>query len=206
MPLPLKAAIWVPDQSEELKRGCLKAFWDTFLLKFIFCFYLKNLPLPEGSSDKNKRKGGQSMEKTLYEILEVLGTATEKEIKAAFRKLSKRYHPDDHPGDAKCERRFKEVSEAYSILSDRAKREEYDKRTGVKAGKQPGTVKDGRERMKQAAGGFDFQNADKSFERFFGFHPDTKDIVDESKMDPEKKKKNPLDAGDLFEAFMGIKR
>lgn len=145
------------------------------------------------------------MEKTLYEVLGVSRTAAMKEIKESFRKLSKRYHPDDHPGDTECERHFKEVSEAYSILSNQTKREEYNKQLGAKATQQ---AKHQSSRKGQPApmAGFDFQNVNQSFENFFGFHPDTKDIVNEHKMNPDMKKKNPLDAKDLFESFMGIKR
>lgn len=145
------------------------------------------------------------MEQNWYEVLGVPRMVTDKEIKAAFRKLSKQYHPDDHPGDVECERKFKEISEAYSILSDRKKREEYDKLLGGAAGQrgQPYQSKGG---QSTPMPGFDFQNVNTSFESFFGFNPATKDIVNEKKMNPKAKTKNPLDAGDLFESFMGIKR
>lgn len=61
--------------------------------------------------------------KDYYSILGVSKTATEDEIKSAFRKLAHRYHPDKKGGD---EKKFKEVSEAYTILSDKKKRAEYD--------------------------------------------------------------------------------
>lgn len=145
------------------------------------------------------------MEQTWYEVLSVSRAATEKEIKVAFRKLSKQYHPDEHPGDAECERRFKEVSEAYSILSDQDKRKEYDKQLLGAAGEEGRPFKNN-ESQASPIPGFDFQNVNGSFESFFGFNPVTKNIVNEKKMNPEAKKKNPLDAGDLFESFMGIKR
>ncbi|MDP8976774.1 MAG: molecular chaperone DnaJ [Actinomycetota bacterium] len=62
-------------------------------------------------------------EKDYYKVLGVPQNASEKEIKAAFRKLSKRYHPDQNPGS---EDRFKEVSAAYEVLGEPAKRKEYD--------------------------------------------------------------------------------
>lgn len=64
--------------------------------------------------------------KSYYEILGVDKKATDKEIKDAFRKLSIKYHPDKNPGDKEAEEKFKEVAEAYSILHDKKKREQYD--------------------------------------------------------------------------------
>ncbi|MCS7001384.1 MAG: J domain-containing protein [Dehalococcoidia bacterium] len=62
-----------------------------------------------------------------YATLGVSKTATEKEIKAAFRKLARKYHPDVNPGDKAAEARFKEINEAYEVLSDPETRSKYDK-------------------------------------------------------------------------------
>src|SRR5215813_2853942 len=62
----------------------------------------------------------------LYVILEVERTASVNDIKRAFRKLARRYHPDINPGDRHAEDRFKRITEAYDILSDPMKREFYD--------------------------------------------------------------------------------
>jgi curved DNA-binding protein len=64
--------------------------------------------------------------KDYYKILGVPKTATPKEIKAAYRKLARRYHPDVNKGDAKSEARFKEINEANEVLSDPDKRKRYD--------------------------------------------------------------------------------
>ncbi len=61
-----------------------------------------------------------------YEVLGVKKDATAEEIKKAYRRLTKENHPDLHPGDKACEERFKEVNEAYEILSDDDKRRKYD--------------------------------------------------------------------------------
>ena len=61
-----------------------------------------------------------------YEVLGVSKTASESELKSAYRKLAKKYHPDMNPGDAEAEKKFKEASEAYAILSDADKRRQYD--------------------------------------------------------------------------------
>ena len=64
--------------------------------------------------------------KDYYEVLGVSKNADEKEIKSAYRKLAKKYHPDLHQGDEAAAEKFKEVSEAYEVLSDKDKRKKYD--------------------------------------------------------------------------------
>lgn len=61
-----------------------------------------------------------------YEVLGVSKTASDEELKKAFRKLAKQYHPDLHPDDAEAEMKFKEINEAYEVLSDKEKRARYD--------------------------------------------------------------------------------
>jgi molecular chaperone DnaJ len=62
-----------------------------------------------------------------YSVLGVAKGATEKEIKAAYRKLARKYHPDVNPGDNAAEAKFKEINNAYEVLSDKDKRQKYDK-------------------------------------------------------------------------------
>ena len=64
--------------------------------------------------------------KNYYDILGVSKTASDEEIKSAYRKLAKKYHPDLNPGDTECAEKLKEVNEAYSVLSDKQKRANYD--------------------------------------------------------------------------------
>ena len=61
-----------------------------------------------------------------YEVLGISKTADDAEIKKAYRVLAKKYHPDMNPGDAEAEKKFKEASEAYAVLSDPEKRRQYD--------------------------------------------------------------------------------
>ena len=61
-----------------------------------------------------------------YEVLGISRNADEKTIKRAYRKLAKKFHPDTNPGDAQAEQKFKEVTEAYNVLSDQEKRKLYD--------------------------------------------------------------------------------
>lgn len=64
--------------------------------------------------------------KDYYSILGVSKTASQDEIKSAYRKLAKQYHPDLHPNDAECAQKFKDINEAYEILGDSTKRSNYD--------------------------------------------------------------------------------
>lgn len=72
-----------------------------------------------------------------YEVLGVGHSASREEIKAAYRKLAVKYHPDRNPGDVEAEERFKEAAEAYAVLSDSDKRARYDRFGQAGLGEQP---------------------------------------------------------------------
>ncbi|MGI8551806.1 MAG: DnaJ domain-containing protein, partial [Dehalococcoidia bacterium] len=65
--------------------------------------------------------------KDLYEALGVKRDASKKELRSAYRKLARKYHPDVNPGDKAAEQKFKEINSAYEVLSDAEKRKKYDK-------------------------------------------------------------------------------
>src|SRR5918992_1308939 len=81
-----------------------------------------------------------------YKTLGVDRKASDEEVKKAYRKLARRYHPDRNPDDASAEERFKEIQEANAILSDPEKRRAYDQGGGIFGGAggfDPGAFRDG---------------------------------------------------------------
>ncbi len=106
--------------------------------------------------------------KDYYAILGLSDTATDKEIKAAFRKLAKRYHPDTNPGNQKTESKFKEISEAYEILGNAAKKSQYDQlRKGGPYNFQEGPWQQPGNGM-HGASDFEFGNLGDLFSSMFG--------------------------------------
>jgi DnaJ-class molecular chaperone len=90
------------------------------------------------------------MARDYYDVLGVKRSASDDEIRQAYRKLARQYHPDRNPGDKQAEAKFKEVQEAYDVLNDKTKRAQYDRfgEAGLRGGfQQPGG----------APGGFQFQ-------------------------------------------------
>src|SRR5207302_885090 len=86
-------------------------------------------PAPGAGGGVRSTRGGDRV-KTPYDTLGVAKNASADEIKKAYRKLARQYHPDRNPGDAKAEERFKEISQAHDVLSDPDKRKQYDAGTG----------------------------------------------------------------------------
>lgn len=113
-----------------------------------------------------------------YEVLGLKKNASDADIKKAFRKLARKYHPDVNPGDKTAEHKFKEMNEAYEVLSDPKKREQYDQfghaafggGYGPGAGPGAGAGFGGFEGFRQAGGGADFFRSGnfEGFEDIFG--------------------------------------
>jgi DnaJ-class molecular chaperone len=76
---------------------------------------------------KEARRVAANSRRDYYSVLGVPRTASDKDIKTAYRKLARKHHPDVNPGDKKAESLFKEIGEAYSVLSDTEKRKKYDR-------------------------------------------------------------------------------
>ena len=104
-----------------------------------------------------------------YEVLGVSKTATQDEIKKAYRKLALKYHPDRNKGNAEAEEKFKEVGEAYGVLSDETKRQQYDQ-LGPEMFEQAqaGGGAGGGNPFGGGFGGFSGSGMDDIFDMFFG--------------------------------------
>lgn len=124
------------------------------------------MPRRRCAGDRERSTGSNMAEqkRDYYEVLGIEKSADDATIKKAYRALAKKYHPDMNPGDAEAEKKFKEASEAYAILSDPEKRRQYDQfgHAAFEGGAGGGF------------GGFDFSSADFSdifgdiFGDFFG--------------------------------------
>lgn len=101
-----------------------------------------------------------------YEVLGVEKGASDDEIKKAYRKKAKQYHPDLHPGDAEAEKNFKEAAEAYEVLSDKDKKARYDQ--FGHAGVDPNFNAGGGNPFGGGFGGFDFGDLGDIFGSMFG--------------------------------------
>jgi len=129
-----------------------------------------------------------------YNVLGVKPEDSADTIKAAYRKLVKKYHPDANPGDAEAARKFGEIAEAYEVLKDADKRKKYDKKR-IKAAA-----------VRRPMPGADVNNLSAAFEQLFGFDLEGRK-AQEQRGNPNKKAgTNPIDAADLFERYMKIKK
>ncbi|MBD8032003.1 J domain-containing protein [Solibacillus merdavium] len=137
--------------------------------------------------------------KTHYETLSVSKDASQDQIKLAYRKLSKKYHPDVNGGSKDAEKIFLEVQEAYTVLKNKTSREEYDRQL-ENASHNHDKRKAGNTANKQTSESkqaFNIHDMEKNFEQFFGFNPKSKEMQSKS----HKGKKNPIDTSDLFERY-----
>ena len=157
-----------------------------------------------------------------YEILGVERTATLQEIKKAYKKLAKKWHPDLNRDNLKqAEEKMKDINVAYGVLSDEVARIDYNKKLDRESSGTGSTAKKksryNQSRSENATANktssktsahINFENVNDHFASFFGFNPKTHEVINEDKLNTfasKKRKKNPLDTTDFFEKFMGFK-
>ena len=104
--------------------------------------------------------------KDYFKILGISRNATDQEIKSAFRKLARQFHPDLHPHDQKAESEFKEINEAYEILSDEAKKKSYEQYLSYWFKKRAGKSRD-----------FYKENHDNQFDEYLNFDDFLSDLL-----------------------------
>lgn len=132
-----------------------------------------------------------------YRILGISEQADEEQIKQAYRKLAKKYHPDLNPDNPEAEAKFKDVVEAYETLGDAEKRKKYDlkrNKTGERSTAGSGQA------AKTPDMNINMENFTKDMERYFGFSFNGKDAGQPKAAGTGKK--NPLDVTEMFEAYM----
>ena len=143
-----------------------------------------------------------------YQILGLQRDVSQEEIKKAYRRIAKQYHPDSNPGNREAEKKFKEASEAYEVLSNEEKRENYDHKLTTEWNKpKPTKTAENKTTVKQP---FPFFSTEENFAHFFGFCPldnktDSGKNRKTSNIKTSNTKTNPFDTTEMFERYMGIR-
>lgn len=134
-----------------------------------------------------------------YAALGVQRTAAAEDIKKAYRKLAKQYHPDLHPGDKAAEERFKDISEAWETLGDEEKRKNYDAelaRGGKKQQPTAGASSSAPKPKSTAMSQSDYEHLMRGFDQYLS--------PEKIKQQAKKAAANPIDTTSLFERYMGF--
>lgn len=140
-----------------------------------------------------------------YRILGITPQATEKDIKTAYRKLAKKYHPDVIKDDPDGNKRMYEIQEAYGVLGDEEKRKKYD--AGLDAKRERGGAGSGKWDTKAPGEESGKAAPDMNqFERFFGFQPGKGMETYHDAKRGAKKPTGPVDPENLFASFFGMKK
>ncbi|AWB43674.1 molecular chaperone DnaJ [Paenibacillus sp. CAA11] len=144
-----------------------------------------------------------------YEQLGITSAATEAEIRQAYRKLAKQYHPDVNGGSAEASLKFKQIVEAYQTLNDPQLRLDYDRKlTGeAKAGQESGGTARASQAPSEAKSGpasFDPNRVREHFAQFFSTPLQKKEQGNSSSHHQGSKKNNVMDTTDIFNHFFGV--
>ena len=138
-----------------------------------------------------------------YQISGLQRDVSQEEIKKAYRRIAKQYHPDSNPGNREAEKKFKEASEAYEVLSNEEKRKNYDHKLTTEWNKpKPTKTAENKTTVKQP---FPFFFSEESYEHFFGFCPLDNKTDSGKNRKTSNTKTNPLDTTEMFERYMGIR-
>ncbi|AJS61102.1 J domain-containing protein [Paenibacillus sp. IHBB 10380] len=143
-----------------------------------------------------------------YQILGVGRDAQAVEIKQAYRQLAKRYHPDTNQGSEEAAQRFKQIHEAYEVLSKESSRQAYDAKSASANSQNTHQRKNAQSestgRSKTNPTAFNAEQMRKQFDQFFGYQDKSKEGSSQSKK--EENSKNPLDTSAIFDRYFGTKR
>lgn len=144
--------------------------------------------------------------KTYYEILEISPKASKDEIKAAFRKLAKKYHPDTNVNDKTLGEKFREINEAYSVLNDENSRKQYDDKlfkSKTRDKKNDNAKKSTSNSKKQSDMKSAMENLNIQFKDFFGFDANSNEVKEDIL---NSNAKNPIDTSEIFNSFFKQKK
>lgn len=138
-----------------------------------------------------------------YKILQVERTASIEEIKKSYRKLVKKFHPDQNPNNKDAEKIFAKLSEAYDILNNSEKKSVYDKKLfgNTESFENEKVKKNTNTKRQTKKSNVDFNSTENIFESFFGFRPNDSDKT--VHFDDEKVK--PMKTKDAYEHIFGKK-
>ncbi|OAB45488.1 DnaJ domain-containing protein [Paenibacillus glacialis] len=145
-----------------------------------------------------------------YQILGVGRDAQSAEIKQSYRQLAKRYHPDANQGSEAAAERFKQIHEAYEVLSKATSRQAYDEKLAStnhnkQAHQQRQNVQnEASNRSKTNPTAFNAEQMRNQFDQFFGYQDKSKDASSQSK--EGQNAKNPLNTSAMFDRYFGTKK
>ncbi len=144
-----------------------------------------------------------------YQVLGVGRDAQSTEIKQAYRQLAKRYHPDRNQGSEEATQRFKQIHEAYEVLSNETTRQDYDAKSarttsGQQAQQRQKTQSETKGRTSTNPASFNAEQMRKQFDQFFGYQDKSK--AESTKSKDGQNAKNPLDTSAMFDRYFGTKK